>query len=316
VKPPVFAYHAPATVDEATAILAELGTDGKVLAGGQSLVPLMNMRLASPAALVDITRVADLDRIGLDAHAVRVGAAVTHAKLLRTEAVAETIPLVAEALRLVAHPVIRNRGTAVGSVVHADPAAEMPAVLALLGGHVELVSATGRRQVPAAEFLLGPLESDVRTGEMAAAIVLPRPAPRTGAAFVELARRHGDYALVGVGATVSLDEHGRLGRARAVFIGVGPVPVVLELTDALVGQRVGGEAPDDSGARAGAFDATHPLDAHDAVAHARDAIEPEDDIHASADYRRHLAGVLLTRALARAAQRASDTHRAFGGEDR
>jgi aerobic carbon-monoxide dehydrogenase medium subunit len=287
VKPPVFAYHAPVALDEAITILAELGPDAKVLAGGQSLVPLLNMRLAAPAALVDITRVVGLDRIGVDADTVRIGATVTHERLLHTAAVSSAIPLVAEALRLVAHPVIRNRGTTLGSIVHADPAAEMPAVLALLGGHVELLSSAGRRQVPAAEFLIGPLESDVRPGELATALVLVRPGPRTGTAFVELARRHGDYALVGVGVSVTLDERALLATARAAFIGVGPVPVVVDLTADLQGRGAGD------------------LDPGGAITRARAAIEPENDIHATAAYRRHLAGVLLARALDTATRRAA-----------
>lgn len=286
MKPPAFAYHAPASVDEALATLAELGDDGKVLAGGQSLVPLMNMRLAAPAALVDIERLHELDLVEVTAEHVRVGARVRHARLHRDGQVQAAIPLLRQALSWVAHPVIRNRGTCLGSIVHADPAAELPAVLALLGGHVELATSAGTRQVAADDFLVGPLESDVQPGELATAVVFRRPVARTGSAFTELSRRHGDYAIAGAGATVTLDADDRVAGARAVFIGVGDTPTVVELDAALAGQAV---------------------DALDLAA-ARDlavtGLRPDDDIHASGAYRRHLAGVLLGRALEEAAAHA------------
>jgi carbon-monoxide dehydrogenase medium subunit len=282
VKPAAFVHHAPESVEEALATLAELGSEGKVLAGGQSLVPLMNMRLATPAALVDIERLDALDHVDVDGDAVRVGARTRHRRLHRDPAAADAIPLLRQALDWVAHPVIRNRGTALGSIVHADPAAELPAVLALLGGTVDVASAEGTRTVPAADFLVGPLESDVRPGELAVAVTFPRPAPGARSAFVELARRHGDYALAGVATTVTLDDDRHVAAARAAFIGVGDVPPVVDLTPALTGQA--GDALDHDGARALA-------DEH---------IQPEGDIHATAAYRRHLAGVLLARALDRA----------------
>jgi aerobic carbon-monoxide dehydrogenase medium subunit len=225
------------------------------------------------------------------ADGVRVGARVRHARLERDAEVAAAIPLLRQALGWVAHPVIRNRGTSLGSIVHADPAAELPAVLALLGGHVELSSTTGTRTVAAEDFVLGPLESDTRPGELAAAVVFRRPAPRTGSAFVELSRRHGDYAIAGAGATVTLDADRHVTAARAVFIGVSDTPAVVDLAPALAGR-----AADD-------------LD----LAAARDLadphLHPDGDIHASADYRRHLAGVLLGRALDAAAAHATDARR-------
>ena len=287
MKPPAFAYHAPRTTDEALAILGELGDDAKVLAGGQSLVPLLNMRLAAPAALVDLAHLDGLDAIEVSDDRVRVEARVTHERLRRHPAATDAVPLLREALDWVAHPVIRNRGTALGSIVHADPAAELPAVLSLLGGQVELATSGGTRTAAADDYLLGPLESDTRPGELATALVLPRPGVRTGAAFDELARRHGDYALAGVAVTVTLDADLAVTAARAAFIGVGATPVRVDLTDSLSGQ---------------AHDALAPSDA---VGLARDVIEPTDDIHATADYRRHLAGVLLERALTTAAGRAA-----------
>lgn len=279
MKPAAFAHHAPRSLDEALATLADLGDDGKVLAGGQSLVPLMNMRLATPAALVDIEGLDDLDTVTVDADGVTVGARARQSRVHGDDAVHEAVPLLRQALDLVAHPVIRNRGTVVGSLVHADPAAELPAVLALLDGTVEVASANGRRTVAAADFLRGPLESDVHHGELAVAATFPRSVPGTRSAFVELARRHGDYALAGVAVTVTTDDDRHVTAARAAFIGVGDTPRVVDLTDALAGQA------DDA------------LD-HDAARQLADeSLDPDDDIHATGAYRRHLAGVLLGRAL-------------------
>ncbi len=287
MKPAAFAYHAPRSVDEALATLAELGSDGKVLAGGQSLIPLLNMRLAAPAALVDIDRLDTLDTIEVDDDEVRVGARVRHAALHRHAGAAAAVPLLRQALGWVAHPVIRNRGTSLGSIVHADPAAELPAVLALLDGRIEVASADGTRTVAAGELFLGPLEADVRTGELALAAVFPRPAPGTGSAFIELSRRHGDYALAGAAITVTLDADRHVTAARAAFIGVSDTPAVVDLTAALRGQP--GDGLDHAAARELA-DASY---------------DPDDDIHATAAYRRHLAGVLLGRGLDAAAAHAA-----------
>lgn len=287
MKPSAFAYHAPRSVDEAVATLAELGEDGKVLAGGQSLVPMMNLRLAAPVALVDLSHVDGLDRIEVTDDQVSVEARVTHERLRRDDAAAEALPLLRQALDWVAHPVIRNRGTSLGSIVHADPAGEMPAVLGLLAGEVELVSAAGTRTVTGADFLLGPLESDTRPGELARAVRFPTLPPRTGTAFTELARRHGDYAMVGVGTLVTLDVDLRVQAARAAFIGVDGTPVQLELTELVADQ------PHDA------------LSTAAAVAFVRDRLAPDDDVHATGTYRRHLAGVLTDRALLTAAARAA-----------
>lgn len=288
MKPPPFTYHAPRTLDEALARLDEVGEDAKVLAGGQSLVPMMNMRLAAPAILVDVNGVEGLDRIEVDADHVRVGATVRHSDLEHHAEATAAIPLLAQALSHVAHPVIRNRGTVVGSLVHADPAGELPAVLVALDGEVELARRGGQRRVAAGDFFVGPLESAIEPGELATSVTFRRPVPGTGSAFEELARRHGDYAMAGVAATVTLDGDRHVSDARAVFIGVSGVPVPVELGEACRGQ---------------AHDAT---DFAAAVARARDQLEPWDDIHASGAYRRHLAGVLLDRALVQATARATE----------
>ncbi len=287
MKPPPFQYHAPTTLDEALARLADAGDDGKVLAGGQSLVPLLNMRLAAPAVLVDINAVAGLDGVEVTDDHVRVGATVRDADLEHHDHAAAAIPLLSQALHHVAHPVIRNRGTVVGSLVHADPAGELPAALVLLDGEVELARRGDTRRVAARDFFLGPLESAATPGELATAVTFRRPDPGTGTAFEELARRHGDYAMAGVATSVTVDGDRRITDARAVFIGVGGVPVRVEVGPTCRGQ---------------AHDAT---DFTDAVALARDQIDPWDDIHASGEYRRHLAGVLLDRALRQATVRAT-----------
>ncbi len=286
MKPPPFEYVAPTVVGEALGALARAGTDGKVLAGGQSLVPILNMRLAAPRVLVDINRIAELSYVRAGDGGVEIGALARHAEVERHEEAARVVPLLRQALRLVAHPVIRNRGTTVGSLAHADPSGEMTAVLALLGGEVELARQGGRRTVGAAEFFRGPLESAIEPGELAVAARFPIPAPRTGTAFVEVARRHGDYAMCGLAAAVTLDEDLHVSAARAAYVSVASTPLVLDLTDAVA------SAP----YHAADWAATGRL--------ARDRIDPEADIHATADYRRHLVCVLTERGLRSAAEAA------------
>ncbi|NBE97899.1 xanthine dehydrogenase family protein subunit M [Nonomuraea sp. KC401] len=293
MKPPPFTYHAPRDVGAALRTLAQVR--GKVLAGGQSLIPLMNMRLAAPEHLVDINRIGSLSAVDASPAGVRVGALVRHSDAEHAGA----HPLLTRALRLVAHPVIRNRGTVVGSLVHADPAAELPAVLAVLDGTVRVARWDGRaveRDVPAREFFTGPLESAVQPGELAVSAYFPALGPRTGTAFEEVARRHGDYALAGVCAVVTLDDDARVTAARVACVGVGPVPVVVDVTAACEGADgaetdsagTGGERADQGWA--------------DAARAVQEETEPESDVHASAAYRRHLVGVLAERALRNAAR--------------
>ena len=281
MKPAPFVYHAPADLQETLELLAELGPEAKVLAGGQSLVPVLNMRLASPAHLVDVNRVPGLDEVTVTDDAVRVGALVRHAHLLSHSAARTAQPLLRQALQWVAHPVIRNRGTTVGSIVHADPAGEMPAVLALTDGSVVLRSARETRTVPAADFFLGPMESCVAADELAVEAVFGRFPAGTRTGFTEVARRHGDYALAGVALAVEVGDDGAVRSARASYVSVTEVPGVLDLTPA-----VGGATAADLDARADAV--TEAVAAH---------VDPGDDIHASADYRRHLAAVQTLRLL-------------------
>lgn len=290
MKPSPFAYSAPESLDEALAVLADVGGDGKVLAGGQSLLPILNMRLAAPAHVVDINRVSGLSYVTVEGDAVQVGALARHAEVERHPAAYDALPLLRQALRLVAHPVIRNRGTTVGSLAHADPSGEMTAVLALTGGTVTAARVGSTREVPAADFFLGPLESCLDAGELAVSARFPVLPARSGSTFVEVARRHGDYAVCGVAAVVTLDVAGAVVSARAAYISVAPTPLVLDLTEAVSGRAVR-DLRDVDWASAGELAASQ--------------VDPEADIHATAAYRRHLARVLTGRALAEAAGRAA-----------
>jgi carbon-monoxide dehydrogenase medium subunit len=287
VKPRPFRYSRPESIAEA---LALLDADAKVLAGGQSLIPLLNMRLAAPDHLVDINRLTELSYVKVSGGQVRVGALARHAEVLASADAAKAQPLLRQALRWVAHPAIRNRGTTVGSLVHADPAAEMPAVLALLGGTMRVASAAGERSIPASEFFLGTLESALQPGELAIEAQFPAQAQhRAGTGFVEISRRRGDYAVCGVAALAWLAADGRIGGATAAYLSMGPVPVVLDLTEAVAG--------------AAADVTTFPA----VVGLARDRLKPQPDIHATASYRRQLAGVLTERAVISALAGARET---------
>lgn len=267
MKPAPFAYRRPETLADAVAALAA-DPGAKVLAGGQSLVPLLSMRLAAPSTLVDINGLPDLDRIEVTDAGVRIGALARHADVLASDDVRRVQPLVSLALSHVAHATIRNRGTTVGSLVHADAAAEMPVVLTLLGGSLEVTGPSGSRTIPAADLYVGPLESAVAHDEIATAAVFPALAPGAKVAFAEIARRHGDYALVGAAALVDGD------RAQVGYVSVSDVPTVVD---------VSGVAPAEAGD----------------VALAR--LEPADDIHATAAYRAQLVRVLTRRVLEEAA---------------
>jgi CO/xanthine dehydrogenase FAD-binding subunit len=269
VKPPPFGYLRPESLDEAVRLLAESGSDAKVLAGGQSLVPLLSMRLAAPRQLIDINRVSELAYVRTDENTVHVGALARQADVEHDAGAAGVQPLLRQALRLVAHPTIRNRGTVVGSLAHADPASELTAVLAVLGGAVRLASAHGDRTVPADQFFVGPLSTSAAADELVVEATFPGRPPRTGSTFVEISRRHGDYAICGVMAAA------RGGSVRLVHFGVASLPVVTELQDV-------GALPD-----------------------ALEHVEMTDDLHGSARYRRHLAGVLGARAAERALKEAA-----------
>ena len=277
MKPAPFDYRRPGSLAEATAILAG-EPNAKVLAGGQSLVPLLSMRLAAPAMLVDINGIPGLDTIEAVSDeqgdgGVRVGALARHAAVLASPDVRRVQPLVTMALANVAHATIRNRGTTVGSIVHADAAAEMPVVLTLLGGSVEVEGPAGRRTIPASELYVGPLESSLGHDEIAVSAFFPALAPGAGVAFEEIARRHGDYALVGAAALVEGDA------VKVGFLSVSDVPTVVDLS---------GVADADLGEAALA------------------QLEPLDDIHATAAYRAQLVRVLTTKVVRSAQEHARE----------
>ncbi|MEP6560476.1 MAG: FAD binding domain-containing protein [Nakamurella sp.] len=286
MKPAPFVWHGPESVQQALALLAEFGADGKVLAGGQSLVPVLAMRLAEPAHLVDINRISELDFVTSAPAGVIVGALARHSTVEHDAAAGAVQPLLTQALKLVAHPTIRNRGTTVGSLAHADPAGEMTAVLALCGGTITARSARGQRTIPAADFFRGPLESDLRPDELAVEAFFPALPTGAGSSFVEIARRHGDYALCGVAAVVELDGSGSVLSLRCGYLSVTEKPLVLDLTAAWRSAE------------------------SDAAEQARKAIDPQSDLHASADYRRQLAGVLTVRAARQAVSVAEHHKRA------
>lgn len=291
MKPSPFTYHRPEDLEQALAVLADVGSDGKVLAGGQSLLPILSMRLAAPAHLVDVNRLTDLAYVRSGPDGVHVGALARHRAVERDAEAHAALPLLRQALEHVAHPTIRNRGTSVGSLAHADPSGELTAVLALTGGRVDLACASGRRSVAAMDFFLGPLESAVRPGELAVEAWFPAFPAGTGTAFLEAARRHGDYAMAGLAAAVTVVD-GRVTSARAAYISMSPVPVVVELTQ---------DAPADAAA------AADPAAWAGAAEAAVDRLEPEADLHASADYRAQLARTLTGRAMARAVAAAVPT---------
>lgn len=283
MKPAGFDYYAPRSVEEALHVLADAGHDGRVLAGGQSLMPMLNCRILSPAVLVDINRIEGLDRLEVTADSLTIGALVRHADLLRNAEIAKGWPLLAEATTYVAHPAIRNRGTVCGSVSHNDPAAEQPSVLVTLDGTVAIAGWAGRREMHAEDFLTGMMSNALEPGEMVVALRYPRPPAGTGAAFVEYARRLGDFALAGAAALLTM-RNGMCEKARLTVVGMGDGPVRAHDAEAvLTGRELSGKQSKDAFA--------------DAAAKAAAAVEPADDVHASAAYRRHLAGVLATRAL-------------------
>jgi carbon-monoxide dehydrogenase medium subunit len=283
VKPAWFDYYAPRSVDEALHLLGDAGRDARVLAGGQSLMPMLNCRILSPAVLVDINRIEGLDRLHVGADSLTVGALVRHADLLRSADVRAGWPLLAEATAYVAHPAIRNRGTVCGSVSHNDPAAEQPSVLVTLDGTVVIAGAAGRRELAAEEFFTGMLSTALEPGEMVVELRYPRPSAGTGAAFVEFARRLGDFALAGAAATLTVRD-GMCEKARLTIVGMGDGAFrARDAEAALTGRALDPKTCKDAFAEAAAK----------VVA----AVEPGDDVHASASYRRHLAGVLAARAL-------------------
>ncbi len=296
MKPAPFEYIAPESLDEALSVLAEHGDDAKVLAGGQSLVPMMNFRLAQPSLLVDCNRLSELESIHrADDGGLRIGAMTRVRRLERDRQVASAAPLVHEAIPFIAHPQIRSRGTVGGSLAHADPASELPVLALARGFSLRLRRAGSERLVDAEDFFIGLLETALEPEEIITEVAIPPMPPATGWAFTEISRRHGDYAQVGVAALVTV-EGGLCTGARLVYLSVGETPMVApRAAELLRGERLS----------TGSFQAA-------AEMAAANEIEPAGDIHATEAYKRHLARVLTVRALRTAAERAAE--RAGGGE--
>ncbi len=280
MKPPPFAYARPSTVEEVCALLAEHGEDARLLAGGQSLMATLNMRLSAPELLIDINRIDELAGIALDGEVLRIGAMTRHVEVETSPEVAEHAPLIAQAMPHIAHAAIRNRGTFGGSIAFADPAAELPACAVALGARFELRSASGTRMVEADDFFQGLYETALAPGDLLTAIEIPVIAPGYRSAFMELARRHGDYAMVGIAVHARLAD-GAIGDPRLVYLAAGERPVVARVAAA----AIDGKAPSEA--------------TFDAAAEALDQdLDPPADLNADPATRLHLARVLTRRALA------------------
>ncbi|MBY0336033.1 MAG: xanthine dehydrogenase family protein subunit M [Acetobacteraceae bacterium] len=278
MKAPPFAYAAPSTIAEALALLAA-HEDAKVLAGGQSLMPALNLRLAAPSVLVDINGIAELSEVSLTPTELRLGALVRHKRIGTDAAIAGAVPLLGLACPHIAHGPIRSRGTIGGSLSHADPAAEWPAVCLAADAVMEIRGPAGPRHVPAEAFSLGVFTTALRPGELLAAIRFPVARGRAG--FAEVARRHGDFAMVGAAVTVELGPDGRCADARVVLFGASDRPIRRRAAE----ERLRGQAPGAALLR-------------EAASLAAEGLDPPSDLHASAEYRRRVAPVMVRRALA------------------
>jgi len=283
VKPAPFGYHRPATVAEAVALLDALQDDVKVLAGGQSLVPLMNFRLSVPAELVDINGIAELTGHDVTGDVLRLGALTRHHELERSATVRGAAPLLALAAPYIGHPQIRSMGTLGGSLSHADPAAELPGIMLALDARMVVASARGERIMPAAEFFVSHFTTALEPDELLTAVEVPVAPERTGHAFLEVAARYGDFALVGAGAAVTVDADGVITEARIACTSVAPTPVRAAAAEELL--------------RGATPDADVLAEVERLVA---GALEPTPELKASAAYKRRTAGVLVARAVRQA----------------
>lgn len=283
MKPAPFEYFAPGTTEEACSLLDQHGFDAKVVAGGQSLIPAMNFRLAQPAVLIDLNRIDELSYIkqDKDTKSIRIGSMTRQRELERNEAIAKRLPLIQETMPHIAHPQIRNRGTIGGSIAHADPAAELPVLMRVLEAQFVITSAKGTRTLAAEDFFVGLFTTAMEPEEILTEIILPEMPANAGWAFTEMARRHGDYALVGVACTIGLNGSGQCENVRIGMLSVGEGPVLAQNAASYLQNRT----PDEKSVQEAAE-----------IAASQD-IDPPGDIHASGDFRRHLAKVLTKRAL-------------------
>ena len=288
MKPAPFEYYAPRSISEVLAILDEHGYDAKILAGGQSLIPMMNFRLVQPAVVVDINNIPDLSYIKTHEKGIRLGAMVRHSQAERDSQIKERVPLLHETMPQIATIQIRNRGTIGGSLAHADASAELVAVTTALEARFKIQNLEGERWVPASEFFVGLLMTSMEPEELLVEIEIPGLPARSGWSLKEVARRPHDFALIGVAAVLTLDKKDRCQSARLVYLSAGDGPLVAEEAAALLQDQ---EISEDLIIAAAEKAATEEID-------------PGSDIHATADFRRHLANVLTRRAIAEAYQRA------------
>jgi carbon-monoxide dehydrogenase medium subunit len=289
VKPAAFDYHAPSAAEEAVALLAELGDEAKILAGGQSLVPMLALRLATFDHLVDIGRIGELEGISAGANAVTVGAGTTQATIEASASLADSVPLLARATPLIGHFQIRNRGTLGGSVAHADPAAEYPAVALAMDAEVEVVSRRGERRLAATDFFTGFWSTALEPDELVAGVRFPVWTGRCGFAVREFARRHGDFAVAGAAVAVRLDGDDRVDRCAISLIGMGSTPIRA------------------TGAEGATMGQTAPLAADDVGALAvTDLEEVPSDLHGSAEYRKRVGAAMVARAWVEAMAEATN----------
>lgn len=284
--PSSFEYHRPETLEEALDLLDRLGEDAKVLAGGQSLIPLLKLRLASPDHLVDVNRIPGLDGIEESGGSLRIGALVRHNALVASDVIAAGFPTIAAAAPQIADPIVRNMGTIGGSLSHADPAGDLGSVMLALQASVLLKSKNGERELAMADFLVDAFTSAVEPGELLTEVRVPAPGPRSGGTYLKLERKVGDFATVGVAVALTL-SNGSIGRAGIGLTGVGLKNI--QATDAEA-SLAGGEPTDEAFAEAGRL--------------AAQAANPVSDVRGSEEYKRHMVDVYVRRGLARALESA------------
>ncbi len=291
MKPAKFDYYRAHTLDHACSLLTAHGEDAKLLAGGQSLIAAMNYRLARPQVLIDVSNVEHANQISEESRGVRIAATTTQRFAEKHLLVRDRLPVLAEAIEHIAHFQIRNKGTVGGSIANADPASELPAMALLLDAELEIATGSARTQISAGDFFITYMTTALQPDQVLCSILFQTPPPTSGWGFHEVARRAGDFALVGSAAVIGLDAAGKCQHARAVLFGVAATPVRLQAVEsALVGQSFSSEL------------------LNDVSTQVRDHIDPESDVHVTAEYRRRVAEVLTVRALQDAFHRAGGTH--------
>lgn len=288
MKPAPFEYYAPDSIEPALDLMSQYAGDAKILAGGQSLVPAMNFRIVQPGVLIDLNRVAELSFVREEDSVLRIGAMTRERQLEFNESISRWAPLLKEAAPHIAHPQIRNRGTIGGSIVNADPAAELPVLMLALSARLKAKSVSGERWVDAQDFFMGMFTTALEPDEILVEIELPASPSRTGWSFMEVAPRAGDYALMGVAALITLDENGKCERAKLVYLNAGEGPVeAKEAEKLLIGESLNDSLIESTASKASETE-----------------INPFGNIHASSEFQRHLANVLTKKALKQATQRA------------